>query len=60
MKKQDESKNKFRCICCDNWRLRGTFVKITKGDLQGYELKTCQTKACIDKAKNGLFKKEIK
>ena len=55
MKAQDESGNRFRCMVCNEWRLRGLMVPVEKGALRGYEIKTCQSQACAEKARTSLL-----
>ena len=47
---------KFNCwVCGRKDRVRGAFVRITKGLMVGYAIKVCRSEECQKKAKKGEF-----
>jgi len=56
VKRKKEKKNKFCCVVCQQWRLRGQIVKIKEpGAFLGWVVKTCRKKRCKLDAQAGIF-----
>lgn len=41
-----EKSNRFICLACGEWRLRGVFVRANSGDNKGFIVKVCNSDLC--------------
>lgn len=48
-----EQKNWFRCRICQQIKVRGNYVRVKKGEHEGYEVKTCSSDKCLRLASQG-------
>lgn len=50
-----EKENRFICMACGEWRLRGKFIRATSGPNKGWCVKVCNSDICRKSGDQGKY-----